>query len=163
MDTSQDIGGNSFISDRFRARRSFAHPPRCRAPSQRHKTKSPFRRTGLREFSEASRNLARGSGLLVFLGRCGRGFRREIHPFEDGLLGGITLALIQANDAGVTTSTLLEGRRDLIEQDVHDVFLLAPRGANGGTLGRRRAFEVSAGLLAQARSGETAVMQGAAL
>ena len=72
--------------------------------SQPEKAKGPFGRTGLAAWMEASPSvLFRGFGALAGrLGRrrFGRGFDRQIDPFENGPLRGVALPLVQPDDPG---------------------------------------------------------------
>src|SRR4051812_638048 len=83
--------------------------------------------------------LARGSLLLLlllsrsFVSFCRRCFSlgsfnncsRNIYPFQNGQFSRIALALgANANDTGVTTTTIFERRCDFIKQDVNDILAL---------------------------------------
>ena len=71
---------------------------------------------------------------------CGRTFSRlleRVHPFEDGALRGVALALVHADDAGVAAVAFLERGRDFLEQDFRGVFLVQTRAT-----ARRRSWTV---------------------
>src|SRR6266446_7420691 len=79
-----------------------------------------------------------GSGSLGFVwfgsvcglsfGRNLRRLERQVHPFQDGALGGVTLPLVEADDSCVAAMALFLGRGDLVEENFHRVLLVKTRG-----------------------------------
>src|SRR5438067_11960313 len=69
-----------------------------------------------------------GFGGFGFFGGSGfgRGFGEdgEVNPFENGALGGVALALVEANDTGVTAAALFLGGCNFVEEDFYGVFLM---------------------------------------
>ena len=47
-----------------------------------------------------------------------------VHPFQNRALGGVPLTLAELDDAGVTATAILEGRRDFGEQGLGGGFLM---------------------------------------
>src|ERR1035437_2128006 len=62
----------------------------------------------------------------------------EVHPFEDGALGGVALALVHLDDAGVAAVAVFEGGGDVCEEGFGGVFLAQTGG--GQTAGVEGAF-----------------------
>ena len=90
-------------------------------------------RTGTR--GEPALRFAFGLGLGFSLGFGRRfGCNTEVHPFEDGQLRGVTLALVQLHDAGVTAVALFVSGSDFVEEDLHGIFLVQPGGGNAAVV-----------------------------
>src|ERR1044071_101 len=83
------------------------------------------------------------------------GGRGEIDPLEDGAWSGVTLALVEFDDAGVAAIALLEGGGEFLEEDADDILVLAPGLASGLV-----AVETS-GLVTEAGRGEVPGVGGA--
>src|SRR6266702_4064547 len=82
-----------------------------------------------------------GLGFVWFGSLGGLGFggslrhvQRQVHPFEDGALGGVTLALVEADDSGVAAVALFLRRGDLVEEDFHGVLLMKTRGGQAAVV-----------------------------
>jgi hypothetical protein len=73
-------------------------------------------------------------GGLGFFGRSG--FGREFDPFEDRFLGGVALALIQADDAGVAAATIFLAGSDFVEENFYGVFLVEAGGGEAAIMER---------------------------
>jgi hypothetical protein len=113
---------------------------------------------------ERNRRLLRGFRfLLVGLGRFRRGFDRQIDPFQNGALSRVALPLVKADNSRITPAAFFEERSDLVKQDVHDIFVLAPGDTGRGPFSLGCAFEVTARVLSQSGGGKTPVMNCAAL
>lgn len=87
-----------------------------------------------------------------------RGGNRLLHQLNDGHLSRITLALAKLHNARVTTGSVLEDRRNLVEKDMNQVVLLAPLLTDNLALAGRRPAEKRTWLGPQLRRGLTPKM-----
>src|ERR1041385_2638490 len=62
--------------------------------------------------------------LCRFGGSLGLGHDWHVHPFENGALAGVALALVEANDSRVAAVTIFLGGCDFGEENFHCVFLM---------------------------------------
>src|SRR5215831_907647 len=69
--------------------------------------------------------------LLGLGGGFGSGFGLccEFDPFENGALGGVALALVEANDTSVAAGAVFVGGGDLVEEHFDRVFLMQACGS----------------------------------
>jgi len=84
----------------------------------------------VRAFRRHSRTVALGFGSFSF-GLGGRGFGRRwdglVHPFQDGLLGGVAAAQPQPYDARIASVPLFVRGRNFVEQQFDGIFLVEAR------------------------------------
>lgn len=83
-----------------------------------------FRRLRLLWFGLFGR-LALGSGIRA---------SGKVHPFEDGALAGVALALAQLNDAGIAAVAFFLARSNLAEEDFNGVLLVQARGGKAAVM-----------------------------
>lgn len=81
-----------------------------------------------------------------------------LHQLNDGHLRRVTLTLAKLHDASVTTRTVLEDRRNLVKEDVHQVVLFTPLLTDNLALAGGCSAEKRARLGPKLRSGLTAEM-----